>query len=104
MKKQAEAYLPTLFGNFRILVYADAPDELMPHIALVHEDFDYRKVVTIRVHSECMTGDIFGSKKCDCGEQLNAALQMISEQKGADRKSTRLNSSHRNTSRMPSSA
>lgn len=83
MKRQAEAYLPTLFGNFRILVYADAADELMPHIALVHEDFDYRKVVTIRIHSECMTGDIFGSKKCDCGEQLNAALQMISEQKGA---------------------
>ena len=83
MKKQAEAYLPTLFGNFRILVYADAPDELMPHVALIHEDFDHRNDVTIRIHSECMTGDVFGSKKCDCGEQLNASLKLIGQQKGA---------------------
>ena len=82
MKKQAEAYLPTIFGNFRILVYADTPDEMMPHVALVHEDFDYRKNTTVRIHSECMTGDIFGSKKCDCGEQLHASLMMIGKQKG----------------------
>jgi GTP cyclohydrolase II len=80
--KQAEAFLPTLFGNFKIVAYADSPEELMPNIALVHEDFDHRTDVTVRVHSECMTGDVFGSKKCDCGEQLNTSLAMIAEQKG----------------------
>jgi GTP cyclohydrolase II len=81
--KQAEAYLPTLFGRFRIIAYADRAEELMPHVALVHEDFDARNDVTIRIHSECMTGDVFGSKKCDCGEQLHTALSLIAAQKGA---------------------
>lgn len=80
--KQAEAFLPTIFGDFKIMAYADSADDLMPNIALVHHDFDSHNVVTVRIHSECMTGDVFGSKKCDCGEQLNSSLAMIAEQKG----------------------
>lgn len=80
--KQAEAFLPTHFGNFTIIAYADSADEMMPHIALVHADFDNRNDVTIRIHSECMTGDVFASKKCDCGEQLIRALEMIAAEGG----------------------
>jgi GTP cyclohydrolase II len=82
MTKQAEAALPTSFGNFNILAYASEATELMPHVALVHEAFDPALPTLVRIHSECFTGDILGSKKCECGEQLHAALHMIAEQKG----------------------
>jgi GTP cyclohydrolase II len=80
--RQAEAFLPTHFGAFKIIAYAENPDDLMPNIALVHRDFDARNDVTIRIHSECMTGDVLGSKKCDCGEQLHAAMEIIAAEKG----------------------
>ncbi len=80
--KQAEAFLPTLFGRFKIIAYADSPEELMPHLALVHEGFDHRMPTTLRIHSECMTGDVFASKKCDCGEQLHEAMKLIAAQNG----------------------
>lgn len=55
----------------------------MPHIAMVHEGFDPTKTVLVRIHSECMTGDLFGSKRCDCGEQLNTAMHLIAKNGGA---------------------
>lgn len=82
IKRQAEALIPTPWGNFRMLAYAESEEEWMPHIALVHEDFDPQEPALVRVHSECITGDLFGSKRCDCGEQLHYAFQQIAEAKG----------------------
>lgn len=56
--------------------------DLSEHFALVHDDFDPSKPTTVRIHSECLTGDVFGSQRCDCGEQLNQALKILSAEKG----------------------
>lgn len=82
LKRQAEAHIPTPWGNFRMLAYAESEEEWMPHIALVHEDYKEGEPTLIRLHSECITGDLFGSKRCDCGEQLRYALEHIAEEKG----------------------
>jgi 3,4-dihydroxy 2-butanone 4-phosphate synthase/GTP cyclohydrolase II len=82
MERQAEAVLPTNWGNFNMVAYADDNQEQMPHLAMVHEDFDPSKTVLVRVHSECMTGDLFGSHRCDCGEQLETAMQLTAEHGG----------------------
>jgi 3,4-dihydroxy 2-butanone 4-phosphate synthase/GTP cyclohydrolase II len=80
--KQAQAFLPTFFGNFTIIAYSDDPNEAMPHLAMVHENFNPTEPVLMRIHSECLTGDVFASKKCDCGEQLSFALQQIAAEGG----------------------
>lgn len=80
--RQAEALIPTPWGNFRMLAYAENEEEWMPHLALVHEDFDPEKPALVRLHSECITGDLFGSKRCDCGEQLHYAFQHIAKANG----------------------
>jgi GTP cyclohydrolase II len=54
----------------------------MPHLALVHENFDTNQPVLVRIHSECITGDLFGSKRCDCGEQLDRALELTAAKGG----------------------
>ncbi|MCB0519057.1 MAG: GTP cyclohydrolase II [Lewinellaceae bacterium] len=82
MQRQVEAHLPTGWGNFNILAYADSADDLTPHVVLAHENFDPSRPVLVRIHSECMTGDVFHSLRCDCGEQLARALEMAAEQKG----------------------
>jgi len=82
MRKQAEALIPTPWGNFNMIAFAEAEDEWMPHLALVHESCDPSAPVLTRIHSECITGDLFGSRRCDCGEQLYKALQMVAEQGG----------------------
>jgi 3,4-dihydroxy 2-butanone 4-phosphate synthase/GTP cyclohydrolase II len=64
------------------LAYASHPDEWMPHLALVHENIDFNQPVLIRIHSECITGDLFSSKRCDCGEQLLSAMDKISDEHG----------------------
>jgi 3,4-dihydroxy 2-butanone 4-phosphate synthase/GTP cyclohydrolase II len=75
--RAAEAVMPTrAAGDFRAIVYENAIDRI-DHIALVKGDIDPDKPVLARVHSECLTGDAFGSLRCDCGEQLEAALKMI---------------------------
>ena len=79
---QAEALIPTSWGNFRMVAFAEDADNWMPHIALVHENFDPKKTILVRVHSECITGDLFHSKRCDCGEQLDRALQMTAKEGG----------------------
>ena len=66
--------LPTKSGNFKIVAFDSGRPEL-PHLALIAEDTDVNGIVDIRVHSECLTGDVFGSKRCDCGDQLHAALE-----------------------------
>lgn len=82
MQRQVTAHLPTNRGNFNIIAYADSPDDLTPHVALIHEHCDTTRPVLVRIHSECMTGDVFHSLRCDCGEQLEKALEMAAEKKG----------------------
>lgn len=82
MRTQAEAMIPTPWGNFRMIAFADKPDNWMPHLALVHENFDPQKPALVRIHSECITGDLFHSKRCDCGEQLYKALEMTAQAGG----------------------
>ena len=74
---QVQVNLPTRFGDLNIIAYADNADELMPHLALLHPDTNFENVVNVRIHSECMTGDVFGSFRCECGEQLTKSLEYI---------------------------
>ena len=76
VRKIAEASLPTNAGAFRIHAFESLVDGEQ-HVALVHGDVRDGKPVLVRVHSQCLTGDIFGSRRCDCGEQLEAALARI---------------------------
>lgn len=82
IQRQAEALIPTPWGTFNMVAYAHSADDWMPHIALVHESMDPNQPVLTRIHSECMTGDLFGSKRCDCGEQLTRALEMAAAEGG----------------------
>ena len=76
IKRMAEAALPTRYGNFRVVAYESILDH-REHLALVKGDIKGKGNVLVRVHSECMTGDVFGSSRCDCGEQLAAAMRQI---------------------------
>jgi len=80
--RRAEALIPTPYGEFRMIAYSEDPEAYAPHIALVHPDVNPDSEVIVRIHSECITGDLFGSKRCDCGEQLNRALRIASAGKG----------------------
>ncbi len=80
--RQAEAIIPTHWGNFNMVAYANSPREQMPHLAMVHEDFNASMPTYVRIHSECMTGDLFGSKRCDCGEQLDKAMELAAKHGG----------------------
>lgn len=77
MTKSNSAKLPTKYCEFKITVYKDGDKE---HIILVKEPTS--NIPLVRIHSECMTGDTFGSIKCDCGEQLEYALQKIAQDGG----------------------
>jgi 3,4-dihydroxy 2-butanone 4-phosphate synthase/GTP cyclohydrolase II len=70
--------IPTDYGEFMLHVYETSVDN-WHHLAFVKGDVAGRKGVLVRVHSECLTGDVFGSHRCDCGAQLHRALQMIQE-------------------------
>jgi 3,4-dihydroxy 2-butanone 4-phosphate synthase/GTP cyclohydrolase II len=72
----AETVLPTAFGTFQAIVYGNDMDDYQ-HLALVKGTIDPRDSVLVRVHSECLTGDVFKSLRCDCGDQLISALQQI---------------------------
>jgi len=77
--RAVEARLPSHFGGeFRAIVYTNDVDK-HEHLALVKGDIDPEKEIMVRVHSECLTGDVFGSDRCDCGAQLQAAMRMVSE-------------------------
>jgi 3,4-dihydroxy 2-butanone 4-phosphate synthase/GTP cyclohydrolase II len=77
----ATTVIPTSFaGEFKTIVYENDVDDFL-HIALIKGEINPDEPVLVRVHSECLTGDVFGSMRCDCGEQLHAALKMI-EQEG----------------------
>lgn len=75
----AETKLPTKFGEFRIIVFKNEVDH-KEHLLIVKGDVRGKSDVLMRIHSECLTGDVFGSHRCDCGEQLENALRSIEEQ------------------------
>ena len=82
MKRQAAAVIPTPWGNFNMIAFAKDSGEPMPHLAMVNEKIDIQQPVLVRIHSECLTGDLFASKRCDCGEQLDKALEMCAKDGG----------------------
>lgn len=72
------ARMPTAFGEFTIIPYRSKTDHF-EHVALVFGDVEGKENVLVRVHSECLTGDVFGSCRCDCGEQLHNSMRQIAE-------------------------
>lgn len=81
MKILEQTTLPTRFGEFQMIaIESDFPD--FPHIVLKTAEFNSADDVLVRIHSECMTGDVFGSARCDCGEQLDSSLEQIGESSG----------------------
>ncbi len=80
VNRVAEAELPTPYGDFRVIAYRNLVDE-REHVALVKGEISGVPEVLVRMHSECLTGDVFGSLRCDCGQQLAAAMERI-EQEG----------------------
>ena len=82
MKKVAEAWIPTKLAKFKMITYTDQNQDRMPHVEMVHENIDVAKPVLVRIHSECMTGDLFHSLRCDCGQQLETAFEWISKDPG----------------------
>lgn len=79
VKKEAEAKMPTEFGDFTIHGYVNQLNG-EHHVALTMGDISNGEPVLCRVHSECLTGDVFGSKRCDCGEQLHRAMEMVAKE------------------------
>ncbi|CAO0821028.1 3,4-dihydroxy-2-butanone 4-phosphate synthase / GTP cyclohydrolase-2 [Desulfarculales bacterium] len=76
VKREADVHLPTEFGEFRAVAYSNSVDNL-EHVALVKGDITPEDKVLVRVHSQCLTGDVFGSRRCDCGGQLASALRRV---------------------------
>ncbi|MHB8078253.1 MAG: bifunctional 3,4-dihydroxy-2-butanone-4-phosphate synthase/GTP cyclohydrolase II [Candidatus Krumholzibacteriia bacterium] len=76
VRRETEVSLPTRWGDFRLVAYSTSVDELL-HLALVLGEIAPETPTLVRVHSECLTGDLFHSLRCDCGEQLEAALAAI---------------------------
>ncbi len=76
IKREVEVQLPTIYGTFRAIGYTNVLDG-KEHVALVKGEINGDKPVLVRVHSECLTGDVFGSNRCDCGPQLHSALEQI---------------------------
>ena len=79
VKRIAEASLPTPHGEFRVIAFENQLDH-REHVALVKGAVEGKKNVLVRMHSECLTGDVFHSLRCDCGEQLHAAMRRIDEE------------------------
>jgi 3,4-dihydroxy 2-butanone 4-phosphate synthase/GTP cyclohydrolase II len=79
VRRIAEAKLPTAYGEFTVIGFQSVIDE-REHLALVKGDVADQENVLVRMHSECLTGDVFGSQRCDCGEQLAAAMQRIQQE------------------------
>lgn len=82
MQKQVHSSIPTSGGLWYIDAYADSDHEIMPHLAIYPPGLDPEVPVIVRVHSECFTGDVLGSQRCDCGSQLHKSLEIITREKG----------------------
>jgi 3,4-dihydroxy 2-butanone 4-phosphate synthase / GTP cyclohydrolase II len=82
MQKQVHSSIPTSSGLWYIDAYAETDTEPMPHLAIYPPGLKPEEVVIVRVHSECLTGDLLGSQRCDCGSQLEKSLEVITREKG----------------------
>jgi GTP cyclohydrolase II len=83
LKRQADAILPTDWGAFQIIAYSRKKNDPLPHLAMVADNFNPENAPTVvRIHSECMTGDVFHSHRCDCGEQLDFAMKQAAKAGG----------------------
>lgn len=82
IKIQAEANVPTEYGVFRMIAFSEEESDWMPHMAIIAENTDFSQPINVRFHSECITGEVFHSKKCECGQQLDAAMKFIHENGG----------------------
>jgi len=76
IKKEVEVYLPTAFGDFQLVAYTQT-NTGDSHLALIKGSWEEDEPILVRVHSSCVTGDIFGSCRCDCGSQLHRAMEMV---------------------------
>lgn len=76
--REQEVFMPTEYGDFQLFLYRSTLDQ-QQHLALVKGPIDPLKPTLVRVHSECLSGDVFGSKRCDCGDQLHMALRQIQD-------------------------
>jgi len=80
VRRAAAATVPTRYGGeFKVIVYENDVDD-MKHIALVKGEIRPEDEVLVRVHSECLTGDVFGSERCDCGDQIRTSMEMVSRE------------------------
>ena len=79
MEQEAEATIPTRWGDFLIKAFVDVINK-ETHVAMLHGDITVDEPVLVRVHSQCLTGDTFGSLKCDCGPQLDNAMERIANE------------------------
>jgi 3,4-dihydroxy 2-butanone 4-phosphate synthase/GTP cyclohydrolase II len=79
IKREVEVDMPTVYGNFKVRAYTQLglPE---PHLAIIKGEWKEGDPVLVRVHSSCLTGDILGSLRCDCGEQLHKALELIEKE------------------------
>ena len=79
VRRETTTVMPTEYGEFTVIAFANDVDANV-HLALVKGEISKNDAVLVRVHSECLTGDVFGSKRCDCGEQLHKAMKMINKE------------------------
>ncbi len=79
IERQIDVHMPTDYGNFELVAYKQTSNN-MDHLALIKGEWAPDEPVLVRVHSSCVTGDIFGSCRCDCGEQLQSAMRKIEEE------------------------
>ncbi|MCX8530779.1 GTP cyclohydrolase II [Chryseobacterium luquanense] len=79
---QAQSNVPTDFGMFTVYAFSENENDWSPHLVWVAQKTDFNKVVNVRFHSECITGEVFHSRKCECGQQLDAAMKFMSENGG----------------------
>ena len=82
LKIQAQSNIPTDFGMFKVYAFSENENDWSPHLVWVAEKTDFTKTVNVRFHSECITGEVFHSRKCECGQQLDAAMKFTSENGG----------------------
>ena len=79
---QAQSNIPTDFGIFTVYAFPEYEEDWNPHLGWLAANTDFSKTVNVRFHSECITGEIFHSKKCECGQQLDAAMNYMAENGG----------------------
>lgn len=82
LKIQAQSKIPTDYGIFTVYAFSESEEDWTPHLVWVAENTDFTTSVNVCFHSECITGEVFHSQKCECGQQLDAAMKYISENGG----------------------